>query len=146
MATRFVTTNECDAAPEFKKAYIESRPEDIVIIKSPVGMPGRAIRNSFIDDVGEGKRKPYTCPYHCLLTCDYQRSPYCIAMALMNAKKGKLRNGFAFAGANAFRETEVVPVRTLMDSLQEEFENAARPEPTAGWTHGLPPEAPVDGT
>ena len=80
MATRFVTTDECDAAPAFKQAYIEARPEDMVIIKSPVGMPGRAIRNRFIDDVGEGRRKPYTCPYHCLRTCDYQSSPYCIAM------------------------------------------------------------------
>jgi nitronate monooxygenase len=134
MATRFVTTDECDASPEFKQTYVEARAEDIVIIKSPVGMPGRAIRNQFIDDVGEGKRKPYKCPYHCLLTCDYQNSPYCIAQALMNAKKGKLKNGFAFAGANAFRETDVVSVRTLMDSLQEEFEADARPQGAAGWT------------
>jgi nitronate monooxygenase len=133
MATRFVTTDECDASLEFKKAYIEARPEDIVIIKSPVGMPGRAIRNGFIDDVGAGKRKPYTCPYHCLLTCDYENSPYCIALALMNAKKGKLKNGFAFAGANAFREKAIVPVKVLMDSLQDEFETAARPAAAPGW-------------
>ena len=138
MATRFVTTDECDASPEFKAAYVEARPEDIVIIKSPVGMPGRAIRNGFINDVGEGKRKPYKCPYHCLLTCDYQNSPYCIALALMNAKKGKLKNGFAFAGANAFREKAIVPVKTLMDSLQEEFETAARPQAASGWTPGAP--------
>jgi nitronate monooxygenase len=128
MATRFVTTDECDASTAFKATYIEARAEDMVIIKSPVGMPGRAIRNRFIDDVGEGKPKPDTCPYHCLLTCDYKQSPSCIAQALMNAKKGKLKNGFAFAGANAFRERSIVPVRVLMDSLQEEFETAARHE------------------
>ncbi len=138
MATRFVTTDECDASPEFKKTYIEARPEDIVIIKSPVGMPGRAIRNRFIDDVDEGKRKPYKCPYHCLLTCDYQNSPYCIALALMNAKKGNLKSGFAFAGANAFRETEIVPVKQLLDSLQEEFEAAAAPQAASGWKPGEP--------
>ena len=141
MATRFVTTNECDAAPDFKKTYIDARREDLVIIKSPVGMPGRAIRNRFIDDVSEGKRKPYTCPYHCLLTCDYKNTPYCIAQALMNAKKGKLKNGFAFAGANAFREKGIVPVRTLMDSLQDEFETAARPGAGTGWT----PDGPFSG-
>ncbi len=138
MATRFVTTEECDASVEFKKTYIEAKAEDIVIIRSPVGMPGRAIRNRFIDDVGEGKRKPYTCPYHCLLTCDYQHTPYCIALALMNAKKGKLKNGFAFAGANAFREKGIVPVRTLMDSLQEEFEASAEPQAASGWSAAAP--------
>jgi nitronate monooxygenase len=138
MATRFVTTDECDAAADFKKTYIDARAQDIVIIRSPVGMPGRAIRNSFIDDVGEGKRKPYTCPYHCLLTCDYKNTPYCIAQALMNAKKGKLRNGFAFAGANAFREKAIVPVAKLMDSLQDEFETAARPAAGPGWQTGAP--------
>ena len=142
MATRFVTTNECDAAPDFKKTYIDARREDLVIIKSPVGMPGRAIRNRFIDDVSEGKRKPYTCPYHCLLTCDYKNTPYCIAQALMNAKKGKLKNGFAFAGANAFREKGIVPVRTLMDSLQDEFETAARPKAGTGWM----PDGPSSGS
>ena len=106
MATRFVTTDECDASIEFKRLYIEAKEEDLVIIKSPVGMPGRAIRNQFIDDVSKGMRKPYKCPYHCLITCDYKNTPYCIALALMNAKKGNLENGFAFAGANAFREKD----------------------------------------
>jgi nitronate monooxygenase len=127
MATRFVTTTECDAPIDFKHAYLEAKREDIVIIDSPVGMPGRAIRNRFIDDVEEGKKKPYTCPYHCLRTCDYEHSPYCIAQALMNAKKGGLEHGFAFVGANAGREREVVSVKELMERLQEEFEAAARP-------------------
>ena len=126
MATRFVTTRECDASEDFKAAYVEARREDIVIIDSPVGMPGRAIRNTFTDDVARGKKKPFKCPYHCLLTCDYQRSPYCIAMALINAQRGRLRHGFAFAGANAFRERAVRTVKELMDSLQNEFELACR--------------------
>jgi len=133
MATRFVTTNECDASIEFKSSYIEAKEEDLVIMKSPVGMPGRAIRNQFIDDVSKGIRKPYTCPYHCLITCDYKNSPYCIALALMNAKKGKLKNGFAFAGANAYREKKVVSVKERMDTLQEEFEAAIHRPSAPGW-------------
>lgn len=76
MGTRFVTTEECDASIEFKKVYLNSIKEDIVIIKSPVGMPGRAIKNTFIKEVADGKKQPYKCPYHCILPCDYKKSPY----------------------------------------------------------------------
>ncbi len=134
MATRFVTTNECDASVEFKSSYIEAKEEDLVIIKSPVGLPGRAIRNQFLDDVSRGMKKPFRCPYHCLITCDYQNSPYCIAAALMNAKKGKLKSGFAFAGANAFRETEIASVKDRVETFQEEFDAAVRTPTTPGWT------------
>lgn len=71
MATRFVTTDECDASIEFKNTYINARKEDIGIIKSPVGLPGRAIINKFIDDIQSGEKKPFSCPYHCISTCDY---------------------------------------------------------------------------
>jgi len=125
MATRFVTTHECDASLKFKQSYINSTIDDMMIIKSPVGMPGRAIRNSFLDEVSQGKRKPYKCPYHCLKTCDYKNSPYCITLALMNAKKGNLSQGFAFAGENAYRATEIISVKELMDSLKKEYAEAA---------------------
>ena len=88
MGTRFVTTLECDASDAFKKSYIDAKQEDIGIIKSPVGLPGRAIFNNFILSTIEGKKKPYSCPYHCISTCRFKDSPYCIALALMNAKKG----------------------------------------------------------
>jgi len=128
MATRFVCTEECDASPEFKKTYLASRKEDLVIIKSPVGMPGRAIRNQYTDDVEAGKKKPFKCPYHCIVTCNRQSSPYCIALALISALKGRLKHGFAFAGANAFRATKIVPVKELMADLRREFEEARRPQ------------------
>lgn len=124
MGTRFVTTTECNASIEFKQAYIDAAEEDIVVIKSPVGLPGRAIRNQFLDDVDAGLKKPYKCPYHCIRTCDYEKSPYCIFFALINAQKGKLKRGFAFAGANAYRATEIVSVEELMRSLSEEYEAA----------------------
>jgi len=126
MATRFVTTHECDAAIKFKQAYVDARPEDTVIIKSPVGMPGRALRNEFIDDVQAGKKKPFKCPYHCIVTCDFKNSPYCIAVALMNAQKGNMKNGLEFAGENVHRCKEIVSVKELMGSLVGEYEFAAQ--------------------
>lgn len=124
MGTRFVTTDECDASLDFKQSYLAAAKDDIVVIKSPVGMPGRAIRNQFIDDIGEGKRTPYRCPWHCIKTCDYTKSPYCIFSALLQAQKGNFKHGFAFAGSNAYRATEIVSVHDLMASLVSEYEEA----------------------
>ena len=124
MATRFVTTHECDASIKFKQAYIDSKKEDVVIIKSPVGLPGRAIRNAFIDDVSRGKKKPFKCPYHCLKTCDFENTPYCISFALINAKRGNLSSGFAFAGENAYRATEITSVKEVIDSILKEYKEA----------------------
>jgi len=124
MGTRFVVTDECDASREFKQAYLNSRQEDIIIIKSPVGMPGRVIRNPFIEAMNRGEKEPFKCPYHCIITCDYEHSPYCIALALINAQRGNFRHGFSFAGANAYRTTEIIPVKQLMDSLIEEYNEA----------------------
>jgi nitronate monooxygenase len=130
MGTRFVATHECDADILFKQMYVDAKPEDIVIIKSPVGMPGRAIRNKYIDDVCAGVKKPYTCPYHCISTCDFKNSQYCIARALINAQKGKLDHGFAFAGSNADQVTEIISVKELFTQLINEYENIPQ-EPTA---------------
>ena len=124
MGTRFVATNECDASLEFKETYVNSKKEDISIIKSPVGMPGRAIMNKYLGDVENGVKKPYNCPYHCIVTCDCKASPYCIALALINAKKGKMSHGFAFAGANAYRTTNITSVCELIETLEKEFNNA----------------------
>ena len=122
LGTRFVATEECDASPEFKQAYLTAKKEDIVIIKSPVGMPGRAIRNKYLDDVSKGEKKPFNCPYHCIISCDYKKVSYCISLALINAQKGKLDNGFAFAGSNAYRIDKIIFVRELMQILKNEYE------------------------
>ena len=121
MATRFVTTHECDASDEFKNTYIRSKKEDLEIIDSPVGMPGRAIRNDFTDDVKKGKKHPLNCHFHCIRTCDVKNSPYCIATALINAQKGKMKHGFAFAGNNAYRTNEIVSVKELVHTITEEY-------------------------
>jgi len=125
MATRFVATEECDADAAFKEAYVAAEEKDLEIIKSPVGMPGRAIRNAFLDEVEAGARKPYNCPWHCIVTCDVEKSPYCISLALLNAQKGRLDKGFAFAGANAWRVTKILKVQDLVDSLVAEYKACA---------------------
>lgn len=121
MGTRFVTTQECDASQTFKSTYLEAQPDDITLIQSPVGLPGRAIKNHFLDEVSAGIRKPMNCPWHCLKTCDVKNSPYCIAHALMNAQIGNMKEGYAFAGANAWRAREIVSVEQLMQTLANEY-------------------------
>lgn len=125
MGTRFVATEECDADQAFKDAYVKAGKEDLTVIKSPVGMPGRALKNTFLDDVEKGERKPFKCPYHCLHTCDVEASPYCISLALVSAKKGLLDRGFAFAGANAWRVEEITTVKGLIDELEQEYDASA---------------------
>ena len=122
MGTRFVTTEECDASDDFKQSYLDAKKEDIEIIQSPVGMPGRAIRNSFLDKVKEGLKQPKSCPFDCIKTCDVTHSPYCIMLALYNAFKGKMENGYAFAGSNAWRSERIMSVKELINSLKEEFD------------------------
>ena len=125
MGTRFVATEECDASPLFKQNYIDAKEEDIEIIQSPVGMPGRAIHNSFLEKVKQGLKQPKACPFNCIKTCDVTHSPYCIMLALYNAYKGKMENGYAFAGSNAWRCDKIMSVKELMDTLQAEYKAKA---------------------
>lgn len=122
MATRFVTTDECDAAQAFKQAYLDCREEDLVIINSPVGMPGRAIINPFLQRVQvDGERENFKCGYKCLKTCKQQESRYCIADALVDAQKGIFDRGFVFAGSNAHLCKKIVPVKEVFKSLDREY-------------------------
>lgn len=122
MGTRFVTTDECDANIAFKQAYINASQQDIEIIQSPVGMPGRAVRGSFLDSVKDGLKKPKQCAFNCIKTCDVINSPYCIMLALYNAFKGRLEHGYAFAGANAWRAEKIETVKNLMHTLSTEYD------------------------
>lgn len=121
MGTRFVATEECDASEAFKQAYINSKKEDIRIIQSPVGLPGRAISNGFLDKVSEGLCRPKKCAFNCLKTCDIEKTPYCIMLALFNAYKGRMDHGYAFSGANAWRCDRILSVKELMESLRKEY-------------------------
>lgn len=125
MGTRFVATHECDADIKFKEAFVTAKKEDLMVIKSPVGMPGRALRNRFLEEVETGAKKPFKCPYHCVRSCDPEKSPYCIGLALAGARKGKFNYGFAFAGSNAYRVDKIVSVKELIDSLKEEYADSS---------------------
>lgn len=121
LATRFVATHECDADIRFKQAYVACREEDIVIIQSPVGMPGRAIRGSFLEAIARGDKKVFRCPSRCLESCGAKEARYCISEALDSARKGDLENGFAFCGANAHRVESIVPVKQLVAGLKQGY-------------------------
>jgi nitronate monooxygenase len=91
-------------------------------------MPGRAIRNKFLDAVYNGEKAPIKCPYQCIRTCKVEDSPYCIALALANARKGKFNYGFAFAGSNAYRVDKIMSVKELMTELTDGYLDAAEKE------------------
>ncbi|HRU39526.1 MAG TPA: nitronate monooxygenase family protein [Candidatus Goldiibacteriota bacterium] len=116
LGTRFVCTDECDADIAFKQACVDAKKEDIMLIHSPVGMPGRALRNEFLTKAEKGEIK-FACSYLCLKTCDPKTSPYCIANALTSASRGDLNNGFVFVGSNVHRIDKIVPVKALIDEL-----------------------------
>jgi NAD(P)H-dependent flavin oxidoreductase YrpB (nitropropane dioxygenase family) len=122
MGTRFVTTNECDASEEFKQAYLKATIHDIKIIKSPVGMPGRAINSIFLEEVEAGKRQPKACPVNCIRTCDITTAPYCIIASLTSALRGNFNRGYAFAGSNVWRTDRIISVKELMNTIKLEFE------------------------
>ena len=124
MGTRFVTTWECDASLTFKKAFLEAKEGDEMIIKSPVGMPGRAVRSKFLEDMESGLKKPAHCIYHCIKSCDPKTTPYCISLALVNAQRGLMDRGFAFAGANVGKVKDIVSVKKLIEILGEEYDQA----------------------
>lgn len=123
MATRFVATEECDASDEFKNAYINCKKEDIQIVKSPVGMPGRAISNPFVKKAHTEGEKVTHC-YNCLTPCNPATTPYCISKALINAVNGNIDAGLIFCGENASRITKITTVKELMDELVSEIKNA----------------------
>ncbi len=121
MATRFVCTDECDVDLKFKEAYINSEIDDLEIIKSPVGLPGRVIKNNFVIRILNGETSPFNCPYRCLRTCNPRQAPYCIARVLSSSAQGIFDNAFAFAGSNAYRCTEIVSVKSLIATLKREL-------------------------
>lgn len=117
VASLFVTTEECDADIRYKQAYIDAKKEDIVIVKSPVGMPGRAIRNTFMKKVEEGSVPPITKCLGCLRKCDPKSIPYCITQRLIEAAKGNVDEALLFCGANAYKADKITTVKDVVNSL-----------------------------
>lgn len=118
MATRFVTTEECDAHPAFKQTYIDAGEEDIVLVKSPVGMPGRAIRNAFLERAEKGPIPHGRC-FGCIKTCKPADTPYCITEALIRAVEGDVENGLLFCGSNACRSDKIEKVEDILGEVAD---------------------------
>lgn len=117
VATRFVTTEECDADIRYKEAYVKASREDIQIVKSPVGMPGRAIVNSFMKRVINGEKIPHSPCHRCLAKCSPAEIPYCITDGLVNAARGNIENALLFCGAQAWRAEKIDTVREAVQEL-----------------------------
>ena len=117
VATRFVTTEECDADIRYKEAYINASEEDIRIVKSPVGMPGRAIMNSFMERVMGGEKIPHSPCHGCLAKCSPADIPYCITDGLIDAVKGNIEKGLLFCGAKAYKAEKIETVSEVIQAL-----------------------------
>ena len=125
MATRFVATHECDAHPNFKNAFVNCKKEDIELTISPVGMPGRAIRNKLTETLKTQRVKITKC-YDCLIPCNPGTTPYCISSALIKSVKGDVENGLVFCGGNAYRIDKLLYVKELIDEMMGQ--SLAQPE------------------
>lgn len=123
IATRFVATEECDAPLSFKMAYVNCKADDIVIVKSPVGLPGRAIKNPFLERVKlkeEGREdtglNPNPC-LRCLKECNPSEIPYCITKALVNSATSSADDGLVFTGGSAYKIQKIVKVKEILNEL-----------------------------
>lgn len=119
VATRFVTTEECDADIRYKQAYIQAKKEDIVIVKSPVGMPGRAILNPFMKRVKVEGKVAHTPCHGCLAKCRPDEIPYCITDGLVNAAEGNTDQALLFCGADAYKAEKIETVAEVMRELSD---------------------------
>ncbi len=121
LGTRFVATYECDAHENFKKMYLKAKKEDVLIIKSPVGMPARALKNPFVERLLKEEKIPHKCPFNCLKTCPGEDSIYCIADVLLKSVSGDVENGLVFCGSNVYKVNEIVSVKDLMKELTNDL-------------------------
>ncbi len=119
VASPFVATVECDAAEGFKQKYVEATKEDVQLVTSPVGMPGRAVINSFTRRVEAGVREPITKCYGCLKKCNPAEIPYCITKALITSARGDAENGLVFCGANTYKIQEITTVQAVVEELMK---------------------------
>ncbi len=124
LGTSFIPTQECDASNNFKQAVIDAVQKKIRLIKSPVGMPGRAIENDFLLAAERGEKRPEKCKYRCIKSCNPKTTNYCIADALLSAYYGKFDAGFAFSGAKGYNIKSITTVKEVFERLKKEFYNS----------------------
>lgn len=122
MATRFVLSKECSVADSFKQMYLNARANDVVVVESPVGMPGRALRNPFVDKLMDGcQPEPEKCQ-KCLKDCSKK---YCIIKALENSRLGKVDEGLVFCGQNVYKIKDILSVRDIFSNILAEVESVS---------------------
>ncbi len=124
LGTSFIPTRECDASTNFKQAFIDAVQKKIRLIKSPVGLPGRAIENDFLLAADRGEKRPEKCKYRCIKSCNPKTTSYCIAEALLSAYHGKFESGFAFSGAKGYSIKSITTVKEVFERLKDEFNNS----------------------
>lgn len=120
-ATRFIATEECDASDGCKQVLLRAKPEDITIVQSPVGMPGRALRSPLIRRVEAGTQPKISHCFKCLTACDCKTAPYCISKALIAARNGDWENGLFFCGAGAGDVNAISTVKAQMNQIMNEW-------------------------
>ncbi|MBU5637680.1 nitronate monooxygenase family protein [Geomonas sp. Red69] len=119
MASRFVTTVECDAEDAFKQAYLDCKKEDIGLIMSPAGLPGRAILTNQEGIMAYDRDHASACSYGCLKKCSFKESGerFCIVKSLDRAQRGEVDSGLIFCGTNAWKATRMETVQEIFDEL-----------------------------
>lgn len=127
LGSSFIATNECDASVDFKQAIVQSNKRDIRLIKSPVGLPGRAVENDFLLAAERGEKRPGSCKYNCIKSCNPKTTDYCIADALLSAYHGNFKSGFAFSGENAHVINSITTVEEVFNRLIAEYKNDLKP-------------------
>jgi NAD(P)H-dependent flavin oxidoreductase YrpB (nitropropane dioxygenase family) len=130
IATRFVLTRECSVSEEFKQTMLHAKKEDIALIRSPVGLPGRAIKNPFVEKLlNKADLKAKECRHKCLKKCDHF---YCISERLTRAHDGDMEEGLVFSGENVFKIKEILSVREVFDQFISQAESVYK-EPSASY-------------
>ena len=127
IASRFILSEECSVSQEFKEAYLNAQQEDIVLVTSPVGLPGRAIRTPFVEKMlAHEDITAKVCRYKCLKKCDHR---YCISERLLASRDGDMENGLVFSGANTFKMKDILPVREIFDRFVKAAESVYKEQP-----------------
>jgi NAD(P)H-dependent flavin oxidoreductase YrpB (nitropropane dioxygenase family) len=121
VATRFVLTEECSVSDAFKQTYLQAQKEDVTLIRSPVGMPGRALSTPFVKKMLTNEDlMAKKCKFKCLKKCDHY---YCISDRLMMAHDGNIEEGLVFSGENVYKMKEILTVRQVFDQFTSQAES-----------------------
>lgn len=120
MGSRFAASVESNGSEELKKVYLRAnKPEDFILVHSPVGLPGQAIRTPFSERILLGTApKPETCD-QCLKKCSHK---YCIIRALTRAQQGDVETGLVFSGRRMMEIHDILPVKDIFANIKREME------------------------